>query len=145
MDELIGDIVRHLVEAREQALRDVEQLPRVRAAARAMGAPFYYPGVPCRFMHVSPRRTLNAKCCECIRADAIKAAVRSKPKRPQTLTQRRKAAARKAKAVALDEAREAKRAKVRDERGTRAKLRATAKAAATRAAKRASAHETPSI
>ena len=143
MDVPIEYAVRELVRAREQALKDVEGLPGSRATARALGAPLYYPGAPCRFMHVSPRRTLNARCRDCVKADAIKVAARKKPVKPMTAADRSNAAARKAKAEALDVAREAKRLRVAEERTARARSRVKAKAAATRAARQAEAAAAP--
>lgn len=37
-----------------------------RAEARALGLPEYFTGDPCRYGHVSPRRTENCQCVACI-------------------------------------------------------------------------------
>tara|TARA_R110000868_G_scaffold47157_2_gene155052 strand:- start:230 stop:841 length:612 start_codon:yes stop_codon:yes gene_type:complete len=46
----------------------MEQLPRTRKEAQALGATHYFTGEPCKHGHVAPRKTKGA-CVECIKIE----------------------------------------------------------------------------
>lgn len=52
----------------------MEQLPRTRKEAQALGATHYFTGEPCKHGHVAPRKTKGA-CVECLKVEWQKGAV----------------------------------------------------------------------
>jgi len=47
---------------------DTTHLPKTRAEAKAVGAKYYFTGVPCKHGHVAPRKTKGA-CVECLKVE----------------------------------------------------------------------------
>lgn len=45
---------------------DTTLLPKTRAEAKAVGAPYYFTGLPCKHGHIAPRKTKGA-CLECLK------------------------------------------------------------------------------
>ena len=115
-----------------------EGLHRDRRVARAAGYATYFTGLACYRGHLSPRSTRNAKCLECVAAEAVKKAHEKAKVAAEEYRKRnaRKLRAEHARDLAKEAAREAKKAALRVAREARAKERTKAKAAATRAAKK---------
>lgn len=55
------------------------ELPISRGAALALGAKYYFTGIPCKNGHISHRRTVKCSCVECVRVSS--AAVRHEKRR----------------------------------------------------------------
>ena len=47
---------------------DTTMMPKTRAEAKALGAPYYFTGSPCKHGHIAPRKTKGA-CVECLRTE----------------------------------------------------------------------------
>jgi 5-methylcytosine-specific restriction endonuclease McrA len=47
---------------------DTAGMPKTRAAAKAIGAAYYFTGVPCTHGHVAPRKT-KGSCVDCLRVE----------------------------------------------------------------------------
>jgi len=52
---------------------DIDNLPKTRAEAQALGVTHYFTGLPCKHGHIAPRKTKGA-CTECVRVEAKKTA-----------------------------------------------------------------------
>jgi hypothetical protein len=50
---------------------DIGSLPKTRKDAQAVGASYYFTGIPCKHGHVAPRKTKGA-CIECLKNEWIK-------------------------------------------------------------------------
>ena len=47
---------------------DTTNMPKTRAEAKALGAPYYFTGEPCKHGHIAPRKT-KGSCVECLKLE----------------------------------------------------------------------------